>query len=124
MFVLSIILTFVDQLIIQYMKSRLIVVLFVLFLMSCVSTRDAMNTWLGHTQKEVILKWGPPARTTSDGGTGTILVYAFQGSVYGTGKAYYDYKMLYVNEKNIVYYWMTKRDYVPPTQIDITNFRR
>ena len=100
-----------------------------------------MDSWLGHSKQELIMKWGPPARTASDGGTGEILVYAQQvyippssntfydnnnvgHTTYNQGVNYWDYKMFYVNSDSKIYYWMVKREQIPPTQIDLNIYRR
>jgi len=103
------------------MKKTLI--LLFITLASCVSVKDAMNSWLGQSKQEVVLKWGPPNSTTSDGNKGEIYVYATQCSRLN-GQVYWYYRMLYLNEKEKVYYWMVKEENVPPTQIDIRSYRR
>ena len=102
---------------------KLLTILFIGILSSCITTKDAMNLWLGHTSQEVILRWGPPTRTTTDGGTGEVYIYADQCSRLN-GQVYYYYRMLYINDKQKIYYWMVKEENVPPTQIDVRSYRR
>ena len=70
------------------------------------------------------MSWGPPARTASDGGTGEILIYARQVYIPQYNMNYYDYKMFYVNSEGKIYHWITQRQQVPPTQIDVNIYRR
>ena len=96
--------------------------LLTLFL-SCTSTRKALDPWLGATKKELILNWGPPIRTTSDGGTGEILVYAEQGdqAATPTSRAYsfWSYTYMYVDSTGKIYHWLRKATRVPPTQGEV-----
>lgn len=95
---------------------------------------------MGHSKQDLIMKWGPPARYTSDGGNGEILVYAKQvylppssssfytpGTVttsYDQGLNYYDYTFFYVNTNGNIYHWLTQRQSIPPQQIDLTVYHR
>ena len=36
--------------------------------------KKAMDSWLGFQKSALILSWGPPTRTESDGNGGTILI--------------------------------------------------
>lgn len=105
-------------------KVKILIFLAVGLLTACTSQREIMDSWLGHSRQEVIMKWGPPARTASDGGTGEILVYANQVYIPQYNLNYYDYKMFYVNSDGKIYHWMTKREQIPPTQIDLNIYRR
>jgi len=82
-----------------------------------------MNSWIGHSSKDVILSWGPPNRIAPDGGTGEIYIYSTQCSRLN-GQVYYYYRMLYLNDQKKVYYWMVKEENVPPTQVDVSIYRR
>jgi hypothetical protein len=109
--------------------NKLILSLLLLTLFSsCTSTKKVMDSWLGSTKQQLIMSWGPPARTASDGGTGEILVYANQGyypGINGNGAfTYWDYKYMYADSDGKIYYWMTRRERVPPTQIDLNIYRR
>lgn len=87
-----------------------------------------MDTWMGAPKQRLIMVWGPPTRTASDGGTGEILVYAKQGyspGVNGVGAfTYWDYKYMYADSNGEIYYWMTRRDRVPPTEINLNIYKR
>lgn len=105
------------------MKKLLLILLTSAAIWSCSSTKEVMDSWIGATKQSVILSWGPPARTTSDGGTGEILVYARQ--IYNPyGLSFYDYKMFYVDNAGKIYYWQSRREQIPPTQIDLNVYRR
>lgn len=93
-------------------------------LTSCTNTKKAMNSWLGNTRQNLILSWGPPAKTASDGGTGEILIYARQVYIPQYGMNYYDYKMFYVDAQGKIYHWLMQRQQVPPTQIDLNIYKR
>jgi hypothetical protein len=85
-----------------------------------------MDSWLGHTRQDLIMNWGPPQRTASDGGTGEILVYSRH--VYMNLPSglinYYEYKMMYINSEGRIYHWMIQNQQVPPTQIDLNVYKR
>jgi hypothetical protein len=117
--------------------SKLASVLFVLLscLTACASAnleaqRETVNrqmqSWIGHHQADLILSWGPPQQTASDGNGGTILIYSWYrppgntvpqvgspGSVLGaitqgfgqeTG-GYTATRMFYVNGDGVIYHW-------------------
>lgn len=83
----------------------------------------AMNSWVGSHYSDMMLKWGPPTYSTSDGRGGQILVYRYArngwqipgrawadrfGNVYYTDPQNLSYvaeRMFYVNEKGIIYSW-------------------
>ena len=106
------------------MKKILIVLLLIGLLPSCKTTKKIMDSWLGHTKKELIIKWGPPARVASDGGDGEILIYSKQVYIPQYNLKYYDYKMFYVNSEGRIYRWLIKRERIPPTQIDLNIYRK
>ncbi len=91
--------------------------LLLLFFASCTSEREIMDSWLGHEKKEVILKWGPPQRTTSDGNSGEVLVYSNQYAY--NYQPYWKHTMFYINPSGKVYYWMVQKNAIPPTQVII-----
>jgi hypothetical protein len=108
---------------------RLILPLLLLTLvLSCRTTKSILDPWLGSTKKELILNWGPPIRTTSDGGTGEILVYAEQGdqAATPTSRAYsfWSYTYMYVDSTGKIYHWLRKATRVPPIQGETIIYRR
>jgi hypothetical protein len=115
------------------MKTKFLIILLAIGLLtSCVSQKEILNSWIGSTKQNLIMSWGPPAKTASDGGTGEILIYAKQvyiAPIYYSGgstqaQIYWDYKMFYVNSDGKVYHWITQRQSVPPTQIDLNVYKR
>src|SRR2546425_642135 len=90
----------------------------------CVSgINNAMQSWVGHHQSDLIASWGPPQSTASDGKRGTILIYRryvtlgqAPGQVTATGYGNYNYtapqqngyeqsRMFYVDSNGIIYSW-------------------
>ena len=93
------------------------------FVLSCTSTRKALDPWLGATKHELILNWGPPIRTTSDGGSGEVLVYAAQGEFASTPgnrpRTFWNYTYMYVDTTGKIYHWLRKTSQVPPTEVGV-----
>ena len=112
--------------------------LYTFFLLtSCSSTKKTMDSWIGSSKQQLIMSWGPPTRTADDGAGGEILVYSRQGhippstfyanngsSTTTQGQTYWDYKMFWINTQGKVYHWMTQREQIPPTQIDLNIYKR
>jgi len=83
----------------------------------------AMQSWVGSQQSQLILSWGPPTRSTSDGAGGTILIYEYDrntgqipgravrnldGSISYTAPqatGYVATRMFWVDAKGVIYYW-------------------
>ena len=91
-----------------------------LLLTSCVSTKNVMNSWIGHTKHDLYMTWGPPAKTDSDGADGEVLVYATQTYSPYYNITLYQYKLFYVNKAGVIYHWVTQSGRVPPQQLSIT----
>jgi hypothetical protein len=125
------------------MKQIFLILVSVFLLAGCYSTQNTMDSWIGSSKKDLIMKWGPPDRTASDGGEGEILIFAKQ--VYipaqtglstvgaddnvhtGAGtpaRTYWDYKLFYIDKNPIIYHWLTRRESVPPQQIDVKIYIR
>lgn len=114
-----------------------IIIFSTLSCLSCVTQEAVLNSWLNSTKQEIIRSWGPPDRTSSDGGSGEILVYAKQifiperrfysggsSSVISPAETFWDYKYIYVDINKKIYYWRTQREKVPPMQIDLNVYKR
>lgn len=60
---------------------RIVVVLAVVLFGSIgcasLSPGKSMSSWMGSPQSSLIMSWGPPTRSTSDGAGGTILIYEY-----------------------------------------------
>lgn len=119
------------------MKKSILILVVVGLLTACTSQKEIMNSWMGSTKQNLIMSWGPPARTADDGAGGEILVYAKQvyippstfydgygGSSTRPAQTYWDYKMFWVNTEGKIYHWMTQRQQIPPMQIDLNVYRR
>lgn len=105
------------------MKLLTLALLFIC-LVGCTSQKKIMQSWVGNTKQNLILNWGPPATTASDGGTGEILVYSQPVYIPQFQMNYYDYKMFYVDRRGTIYHWITQRQQVPPTQINLNVYKR
>jgi len=104
-------------------------VLLLLVLYGCATTskspseKEVMDSWLGSTKAELVLKWGPPVRIADDGQGGEIYVYEkqitfgqFPGSVKSTstGLSYTNARsatvirsrMFYINKEGKIYHWL------------------
>lgn len=80
----------------------------------CASISNGMQSWNGHTSQDLILQWGPPSRTTTDGAGGEVLVYEFWRPV---NRAFVPYagwvqtggytavRSFYVNASGVIYNW-------------------
>ena len=81
-----------------------------------------MESWLGKSESELILAWGPPQNTASDGNGGKVLVYSTTRQqtpqikpaldVYGNmhqvvapGATWEASRMFYVNSEGTIYAW-------------------
>jgi hypothetical protein len=58
----------------------------------------AMESWVGHSEGELIAAWGPPPFVRDDGRGGKVLVY---GGIY----QHQFQRMFYVNPSGIIYSW-------------------
>lgn len=89
-----------------------------------------MNSWLGKDQHQLIMAWGPPTSTASDGKDGQILVWTdyrqhagysttsvSRGSRFSpaTANTYYAppttsqfSKLIYVDANGVIYHWRTQ----------------
>jgi hypothetical protein len=100
-------------------KKALLISILSLFIIGCTAQKTRLNTWMGKPQQRLIMNWGPPARTTSDGGSGQILIYARETYAPQYNLHYWDYTMMYVNSDGLIYHWRTSRQQIAPTQIDV-----
>lgn len=82
-----------------------------------------MDSWMGHSKQELLMKWGMPTRESSDGNGGQIVMYAYESYIPGYFNVW-DYKMFYINASGNIYYWRTQQQAVPPTQVDLNVYSR
>ncbi len=95
-------------------------------------TKKLMDSWLNSTKQQLILSWGPPSSTTSDGGDGEILIYSRRvyvpaqqyGQYRSPGVDYYNYKMFYVNSQGTIFSWRTENNPNPPERVDVEVYVR
>lgn len=131
------------------MKKKLtsLILISLALLISCTSTKNTMDSWLGKTKRDLIMQFGPPSRNAEDGANGEILVYSKQvylpsmhlsgisspgsdGNVYtstGTNtnsQTYWQYTMYFINTEGKIYHWLIQKQQVPPTQIDLNVYKR
>jgi hypothetical protein len=78
-----------------------------------------MDSWVGSTKQDLILKWGPPERTASDGGTGEILVYSSRFYNAALNMTTYQYRMMYADNDGKIYHWLLQSGTVPPQQMNM-----
>jgi hypothetical protein len=112
------------------MKKRLVTWILISLILSvgCMfrSPSKTMQSWIGSHQSQLILSWGPPTRSTSDGADGTILIYEYDrnlgqrpgravrnydGSISYTApvaNGYVATRMFWVNSKGFIYNWRWK----------------
>lgn len=91
---------------------------------------DIMASWLGASEQELYLQWGPPNEVHSDGAGGKIVVYRYTRSYTTPGTAtttynYYtgraettymppttttveSYRMFWINARGVIYHWEWK----------------
>jgi hypothetical protein len=90
-----------------------------LSLIGCISQRKMMDSWIGSTKQDLILKWGPPERTASDGGTGEILVYSSRFYNATLNMTTYQYRLMYADNDGKIYHWLLQSGTVPPQQMNM-----
>lgn len=89
--------------------------------------KQIMDSWLGSTKHALIIEWGPPQQTTSDGDGGEVLIYCTRVYIpatnYGMGLVsatdYYKNRMFYIHSNGVIYSWRTSATSNPPTQVDV-----
>lgn len=91
-----------------------------------------MNSWLGATKQQLLMNYGLPSRTGSDGAGGEIIVFSRQvvrdnpslvdrgGSLQvqqGVPFVFYKHRMFYINVEGNVYHWNYESNQVPPDRL-------
>ena len=87
------------------------------------TTNPALQSWVGHSRRELLAAWGPPDRESSDGNGGKVLTYErvsgyiTPGEVSGDnhsnrfivskfeGNQTTHHQVLYVNAAGRIYRW-------------------
>ena len=104
------------------MKFKLVfIILICLVFTSCATLftdpiDDMMNSWIGASKNELLLSWGPPNQTFSDGKGGEVWTYAQDRQTMGNAwtdsygrtywnapKQYQSVRQFYINENDIIY---------------------
>lgn len=97
---------------------KFLAMLSLISLISCTSTKElqeqrrkSLDSWKGHSKSELILSWGPPTKTDSDGDTGQVLTWAKYQTVYIINRAnpVWTYTMMYVGADGIIYHWREEK---------------
>jgi hypothetical protein len=101
---------------------KLLIIGIAVLLASCTSQRKIMDTWIGSTKHDLVLKWGPPARVASDGSTGEIYIYENMSMLYNTVR--YNHRMFYINSDDKIYSWRTASGPVPAQQMNVNLYIR
>lgn len=106
------------------MKRR-VAVLMLALLPGCASLNPSktMKSWVGRHYSDLMMKWGPPTRSTPDGRGGQILVYEYDrntGQIPGTAHSnpdgsvsytaprqtgYVATRMFWVDGAGLIYNW-------------------
>jgi hypothetical protein len=107
---------------------RWIVLILIALLPACASLNPSkvMQSWVGNHYSDLMMKWGPPTRSTPDGRGGQILIYEYDrdtgqipgqahsnpdGSVSYTAPTRTGYtaaRMFWVDARGLIYSWRWK----------------
>jgi hypothetical protein len=99
---------------------------------SCQSTKEIMDSWIGASKQDLIMSWGPPQKVIENSPNGTILVYQKRvyvepgqpyPGVYTKAEHYWQYKYMYVGDNGTIFHWRRDREIIPPEQIEL-NIRK
>lgn len=105
------------------MRLLIALTVFAAFLLtSCTSERKVMDSWINNTKRDLVLKWGPPARTASDANGGEIYIYESRSMVYNVVR--YNHRMFYINSDDKIYFWRTESGPVPAQQLNVNLYIR
>ncbi|NEM99330.1 hypothetical protein [Pontibacter burrus] len=79
-----------------------------------IQLKEQMDSWIGATKHQLLLKWGTPAVTTSDGNGGEIIKFeklkrAYLQTMGGYITVVHNYSF-YVGEDNMIYHWKYDRN--------------
>jgi len=104
------------------MKKIISLFLVSIFIFGCTSQRQIMDSWMNHTEHEIIMSWGPPSTTNSDGNGGKVLTWSnplYLTLPNGQPLSMYQYKDMYINSSGRIYSWRTHNERIPPVQVDV-----
>ena len=72
---------------------------------------EILNSWIGKSKNELLMKWGMANRNADDGKGGQILAYEKRRSLGGFISGNYfensfvHYTEIFVDSNNMIYYW-------------------
>lgn len=93
-----------------------------LVFVSCTSQKKVMDSWINNTKRDLVLKWGPPARVASDANGGEIYIYESRSMVYNVVR--YNLRMFYINSDDKIYSWRTESGPIPAQQLNVNLYIR
>ena len=100
-------------------------ILLIGLLISGCGTQKKLETtltfWMGSTKHDLVMSWGAPTQTSSDGNGGEILTYANR-VYYMMGQNtvdYWVYKMMYADASGKLYHWLYRKSPNPPERVDV-----
>ncbi|WP_264523196.1 hypothetical protein [Flavobacterium sp. N502536] len=106
---------------------KLLILLIILILQACSTTKNPNDQWIGQSKKNLIKIWGPPIRTLQNSDQGEILLYAEQ--VYTNaatsegprmaGSNYWNYTYIYTRKDGKIYFYKTDKQQQPPQTIAV-----
>lgn len=106
---------------------KILLLTVILMGLSCSSTQNSSENWVGKTKQNFIKNWGPAIRTLDDEKSGEILIYADQ--VYANNNNrhsnselsdsnYWNYTFVYVNKEGKIASLRKEKQVFPPQQIN------
>lgn len=85
-------------------------------------TTDTLQTWIGNSKQNLIMQWGPPTSTSSDGAGGDVLMYAtrvYRQLPNGSTLDSWHYRIMYANADGRLYHWIYRSSPNPPERVDV-----
>lgn len=98
----------------------LLALLFILVLLSC-SASKKLDSWIGSTKKEVVMRYGPPEMTTTDTDGGEIITYtnSYNAGYANTVWTTTQFLHFYLGKDGLVYHCLynKSREPIPVIQV-------
>lgn len=88
----------------------------------CTSQKQIMDSWMNSSEHDIIMSWGPPSASNSDGNGGKVLTWSnplYLTLPNGQALNMYQYKDMYINSSGKIYSWRTHNERIPPVQVDV-----
>jgi len=106
------------------MKKIFLLAVLSLISVSCASTKNSMDGYVGKTKQNFMKTWGTPIRTVNNDQKEEILIYADQVYTNPTNNHndsseanYWNYTFVYVNTAGNIVSWRKEKQFFPPQQI-------